>query len=387
MSLYSIPNLRLILADKLELVGGVPTRKKSLEQIFTWIKASFDATEDGGSSAYYHLIHGWKNSYPETTGYLVPTLYEYAEVSGESVWKELADRAVNWLVEIQLDSGGWIGGQVGGSNEPRVFNTGMILDGMVDAYERTQDDRFLSAAIRGYNWICSTLDEKGLFSEFNVSGGGSFDLLTIGCMKRVEQYIGKNHDPLEKSITAHMAFQTQSAWWERCNFEGSYSSTALLHHLGYTLDGLLIIHEIDNRPDCLELVKATSSKLLSLFEVNNKLPAYTTDDWKCFYDLDGKTKKYSLCLTGNAQIAIVFLKLAALTNDLRFSNAAHKLIDINAAIANRRFGSEGLNHGLAGSFPVTGNYQKVQIVNWAAKYHAESILLEQGKSKPRKHGS
>lgn len=381
--LFRPHNLKVIISDQLNFVGSNVSNDQALKNIFNWIVASFQATSDNGSSAYYHLTNGWQTSYPETTGYLIPTMLEYSDYTEDASLERMAYDAAHWLVDIQLKIGGWEGGQVGQGNEPRVFNTAMILDGLIAAYEHSGNTKFLDSAIKGYNWLFEVLDESGKFSKYNVSGGGSFDLLTLACMCRVRQYL-KQTDSLQEAIDEHIAFQLDNAWWSNCNFKTSYSDTALLHHLGYTLDGLLILDEIQGSNRNLEIVKRTALKLLSLFEVKLKLPAYILKDWSIYYDLSPSRAKYSQCLTGNSQIAIVFLKLSKILGDLRFANAAYKLIDINKSISNRRFGNSGLDFGLAGSYPVFGNYQKLQFVNWAAKYHAESILLAMDKSRSRK---
>jgi hypothetical protein len=138
------------------------------------------------------------------------------------------------------------------------------------------------------------------------------------------------------------------------------------------MDGLLISAEILNDEKYYQAAKKTASKLLSKFEVNNQLPAYIKSDWKTYNDLGGKA---SLCLTGYSQTAIVFQKIYAKENDLRYLNAAYKINDIVGSIANYKSGNNGICFGLAGSYPVNGNYQPYQMVNWAAKYHCESVLL------------
>src|SRR5262249_20614642 len=39
-----------------------------------WLAAAQDSQPDGGIAGRYHLARGWTSSYPETTGYAIPTL-------------------------------------------------------------------------------------------------------------------------------------------------------------------------------------------------------------------------------------------------------------------------------------------------------------------------
>jgi hypothetical protein len=53
-------------------------RRTQLSEALNFIKLS--CRKDGGSSAYYsklfNPVKGWSNAYPETTGYIIPTLYD-----------------------------------------------------------------------------------------------------------------------------------------------------------------------------------------------------------------------------------------------------------------------------------------------------------------------
>lgn len=375
---YKGENFKKIIYDNFNIVGRTPTADETLVNIFQWIKESFKASGDGGSSAYYRMGVGWKASYPETTGYLIPTLYEYADYTKNDEWRTLAKNAADWLLSIQSNAGGWQGLQVDEKCELRIFNSAMILDGLITTYKRENDVKYLEAAIKGAQWVITRIDENGLFSKNNFSNGGSFDTLVVACVLMVIQFMPeeeqKEHIPvLRKSLDALISLQMENGWFRKCNIESSYKDTALLHHLGYTLDGLIISSSLLNDDKYYDVAKRTAKELLSKFEVNLELPAFIKSNWETFYDINWK--RASLCLTGYSQIAIVFQKISAKENDLRYLNAAYKINDIVGAIGNHKFKNKGLNFGLSGSYPIDGNYQEFQFVNWAAKYHAESVLL------------
>src|SRR5262245_55028496 len=58
---------RLGLADREHLVAALH-----------WLGRAQDASSDGGFCGRYRLDRGWTSSYPETTGYIVPTLLALA---------------------------------------------------------------------------------------------------------------------------------------------------------------------------------------------------------------------------------------------------------------------------------------------------------------------
>lgn len=351
----------------------------NLDNTFIWIDESFKATKDGGSSAYYSLSSGWKASYPETTGYLIPTMYNYAKYRNNQYWTKLACKAADWLVSIQQPEGGWQGLQVDVECEPRVFNTAMILKGLIAAYQETGDNKYLQSAINGMRWVLSKIDSNGLFLENNpVPGGNSADTLALACTLMVIQYVSGDEqrdatDVVKKSLDAHIVLQQPNGWFDKCSFSDTYQGTALLHHLGYTLDGLILSSEYLADEKYFKIALVSAERLLQKFETEKSLPAFINKDWSTYYDIC--KNKNSLCLTGLSQVAIVFERIYHKTNNTRYRAASEGIIKLVAAICNRNSREKGLAYGVAGSYPVYGNYQKYKIVNWAAKYHADSVLM------------
>src|SRR6266545_7555254 len=97
--------------------------ERAIDEAVAWLGRAQDCSRssDGGVARDYSLVRGWNNSYPETTGYIVPTLLAYARWRGGERGTEARDRArrmLDWLVSIQFPEGGFQGGVVGA--EPRV---------------------------------------------------------------------------------------------------------------------------------------------------------------------------------------------------------------------------------------------------------------------------
>src|ERR1043165_9747760 len=135
---------------------------KHLQRAITWIKRAQDAVAGGGVSWGYRARvgirsegkPGWEAPYPETTGYIIPTMIRYAKVSGDAESSERARRMAEWEAAIQLSDGGFQGGVFG--SQPvasSTFVTGQVLFGLVAAFERFQQDRFRAAAVRAGDWL------------------------------------------------------------------------------------------------------------------------------------------------------------------------------------------------------------------------------------------
>ncbi len=82
------------------------------------------------------------------------------------------------------------------------------------------------------------------------------------------------------------------------------------------------------------------------------------------------------CLTGNVQLAIVFMKLFRELGEYKYMSAAQRLIDLVKSTQSVHAGCPDVRGGIAGSFPVWGNYLGLIYPNWAAKFFTDSIMLK-----------
>jgi hypothetical protein len=82
------------------------------------------------------------------------------------------------------------------------------------------------------------------------------------------------------------------------------------------------------------------------------------------------------CLTGNAQIAGVWLRLFEISGDTRYLSAALKLNDYLKSTQDLNAFHPGVRGGIKGSQPIWGRYTPGAYVNWGAKFLADSLILE-----------
>src|SRR4051812_38258059 len=79
-----------------EGLGAVadPEIEATVAAALDWLGQAQDhsATHDGGVARHYSLVSGWSASYPETTGYIVPTLIGQARLRNDPGLRERARR-------------------------------------------------------------------------------------------------------------------------------------------------------------------------------------------------------------------------------------------------------------------------------------------------------
>ena len=75
-------------------------RNQAMHHAAKWLINSMITGKDAGSSTFYFNT-SWTSSYPETTGYIIPTLLRYSSIT-DSAWsvesKQAAVAAGKWLL-------------------------------------------------------------------------------------------------------------------------------------------------------------------------------------------------------------------------------------------------------------------------------------------------
>ena len=132
------------------------------------------ATHDGGFARDFSLVNGWSSSYPETSGYIVPTLLAQGDALLDSDLRERARRCLDWLVAIQFPEGGFQGGKV--DQQPRVpvtFNTGQILLGLAAGAAKLDRAKYLDPMRRAARWLAETQDADGCWRKHPTPFGAA----------------------------------------------------------------------------------------------------------------------------------------------------------------------------------------------------------------------
>ena len=373
-------HFRVILHDLFRLDDEIHHDRDHLHAAMEWLCRAQDITGCGGVSAGYFFSKGWGLPYPETTGYIIPTFLQYGLLSSDGGYVERAVRMGDWEIEIQLPSGAVRGGT--GTNEyPVVFNTGQVILGWISLYRATKLSRFLDAAIKAAEWFLSTQDADGKWSKHTYMGiphvyhtRVAWPLLEVYRANNEEKY----KSAAENNILWALAQAKENGWFSQMGFTSN--ETPLTHTIAYTLRGLIESSSYlaeRTKQKVLNTVQRASENLMMRYEMRKEnpysmpmyLPATLDEEWK-------SEDNYS-CLTGNAQISIIWLKLYRISNDARFLNAALKSIDQVKATQSLDARDTGIKGGIKGSHPVWGKYAQFAYPNWSTKFFADAIMLQE----------
>jgi len=330
-----------------------------------WLLYAQKVTNTGGFSSAYSLYLGWRDPFPETTGYIIPTLLNIYNQSGEKALLESALKAGNWLVSIQNDNGYFFEPH---KRDPMVYDSGQVIFGFISLYTFTKEEKFLKSAIKSADWIVDVQEEDGSWKKF------AFNNIPHTYYSRVswallELYKITNFDNYKKSAIKQLKWvlenQASNGWYNKASF--FKDNKPVLHTIAYTIDGLWECGRILNNSSLMNSAKKAADVLLLLSERDGIISGYYSN-WK---SITGHK-----CLTGLSQMSIIWLNLFLYTKDTRYLNQA---LLTNNFVKSRQIiqtNHKNLYGALASSYPIWGNYMPFNYLNWAVKFFLDSLILE-----------
>ncbi len=362
-----------VLRDYASLRRGIRDSRKHLDATIGWLCRAQDNAGSHGVSAGYALREGWQPPYPETTGYIIPTFYDYAQLTGREEYIARARKMADWEIRVQLPSGAVRAGfwQNDDNQPPAVFNTGQVILGFCRIFAETREDRYLAAAMRAGEWLLRVQAPDGsLRGQTHIVDSlvHTYDVRTAWSLLELSILTGEQRftDAARLNLEWALAQQSENGWFANNSFfAGEQPYT---HTIAYVMEGLFESWRLLRHPRYLAAVQKTAEKLLRLFELQRTLSGEFDSNWKT-------TKNYS-CLTGDAQTAGVWLRLFDSGGDVRFLNGALKLNDLVKQTQALRALHPGVRGGIKGSQPINGGYTPWTYPNWAAKFFADSLIHE-----------
>lgn len=340
-----------------------------LDAAVTFILRSIEHGKGRASSKAYKVGKGWMPPYRETSGYIIPTLLDVADNLGRPELASTAERIGEWLASVQEANGGFIEQDLRQDTKPVVFNTGQILHGFNALIMRRGRQDLVPNARRAGDFLVASADETGSFvrnEHFDMAHAynvrSAWALLTLGRLLGDKKF----EDAALANADWTVAQQTANGFFRNNIFQPGWNANT--HGIAYVLQGLLEIHCISGRESYLNAVRLAAERILSVYDAKRYLAAEIGENWEF---LSGH-----LCLTGCAQLAIVFFRLFGLSGDKRYLDAGLKLLGDVAATQDVTSPSKPYYGGIKGSQPIYGRYAPLQYPNWATKFFVDALLAK-----------
>jgi lantibiotic modifying enzyme len=330
----------------------------------SWILSAQNATPDGGVSAWYHLDKGWcPSSYPEVTGYIIPTFFDLYKITSTEKFRAAAIKMAEWLVSIQLEDGSFTTMPEIQPKTPYVFDTGQAMAGLLRSWRETEDLKYLKAAEKAGLWLCSMQRDDGSFPLT------PFTSETHTYHARVSWILLQLFEATGNEIFKKVAIKNLK--WvltnKRDNDWITPTNEETTHFIAYAVRGLLESGYILKDDSYLVAAQSVADRLLKLQLEDGSL--YGS------YDSSWKPTTSSSCLTGNLQVAIIWLRLYNITRDERYFSAARKSIEYVSKTQDLNSKNPGVRGGIAGSNPIDGSYCPRMYLPWAAKFFIDAVNL------------
>ena len=270
-------------------------------------------------------------SYPEVTGYYIPTLLKYEKT-------DLALSYANYLLSIQNDNGSW---NDPSGLTPYTFDTGMILKGLVELYKTGHDPEhiYLRAAIKGADWILTMQRDDGSiatpdYSQWNIQFGKQVpEAIHVYCLSPIRELAAitgnrKYSEFVSKALDFYLAKPDLTDF------------ATLSHFNAYIIEGLIDVGQTQRAKRAMDLVALHQR-------------------------LDGSVSGYSfvdfVCSTGLFQYAICWFKLGEFVKGQKAFEYALKLQNESGGW----FGSYTVGRDKANYFPNSE-------ISWAVKYFLDA---------------
>jgi hypothetical protein len=348
------------------------TTREHLDVTMDWLCAAQDAVEGGGVSAFYDVRAGtWCPPYPETTGYIIPTFHDVARLTGNEAYRARADRMAEWLLGLQLPSGAFPIGPLwpAWAREPIVFDTGQIIHGLVRAFEERHDARFLDAASRAGDWLAAIQEPDGAWRRFESDEKEkTYNVRTAWALLRLHgaSHVDRHREAALRSLDRALSQQEPNGWYASMEFKAGQDP--LTHTIAYTIEGVLESGILLDDARLIDSARKAADAMVEAQREAGFLRGRYGRGWR-------STLTWT-CLTGTAQMAMVWLTLHRVTGDARYVEAAR---EANLYVKQRQVRSSrlpGVRGGIAGSSPLYGEYEPYRHLNWAAKFFVDSLVLE-----------
>jgi hypothetical protein len=344
--------------------GAAKPADVHLAEGLSWICRAQDAGKDRGVSHSYEIGRGWLPSYPETTGYVIPTLLNFWKERGNDDARRRALEMAEWELSVQLPNGS-IPDLV--AREPVVFDTGQVIFGWVAAFRASEDERYLEAARKAGAWLLDVMDSDGAWRRFTgASAGITFNVRVAWALAELAAAAndGRFREGARKSLEWSLRQEEGRGWFgHNCLTD---NDRPLLHTIAYTAQGQLEVGVLLDDSRLIEAARRTAMELATRVQPGGRLAGR--------YDRSWRPAVRWACLTGMAQISLVWSRLAALTGDRAPREGAERVNRFLMSTHDVTSKNGGLRGGIRGSFPVNGTYCRFRLPNWATKFFLDAIL-------------
>jgi hypothetical protein len=253
---------------------------------------------------------------------------------------------------------------------PYVFDTGQVLFGWLAALRETGETRYGEALERSSDWLVAQQDPSGYWEQHQYGGHikvwdarVAWPLLLVGCALNRPDYMDAGRRCLDWALT----HQEENGWFEKCTLEPG--RPPVTHTVAYAIEALLESGYLLGEERYVDAGRCAADALLARQRPDGGLSAQWAPGWQPL--------SRASCLTGEAQMALCWLRLYQQTASERYLLAGERALAsvVSTQSLNGRW--PAIRGAVGGSWPMWGPYLRWRYPNWAAKFLLDALLLYQ----------
>jgi len=251
-----------------------------------------------------------------------------------------------------------------------VFNTGQVLLGWLAALEETGQGIFADTARRAACYLVATLDSDGQWrngnSQFARADATFYNTRTAWALAEAGARLedGGFTDAAARSLRAAAERQAENGWLPSCCLTDP--ERPLLHTLAYAIRGFLEGGRVLGDARLIGAAERAARALAATVRTDGWMPGRYRSDWS-------PAVSWS-CLTGQAQMANNWMRLAEITGDRKWLDPVPAVLRFLKGTQNRGSREPGLRGGIKGAWPVGGDYGAYEVLSWATKFFADALM-------------
>ncbi len=273
-----------------------------------------------------------KKSYPEVTGYFIPTLLNWG-------YREEAISYAKWLCKIQKGNGSWFDTD---NESAYVFDSAQILKGLIavrDIYPEL--DIIDEVIVKGCDWIVSCMTPEGQLKTPNESAWGNIatELIHTYCLSPLKE-AGRIYSKTQYEEAANKILD----YYIKNNYNEITNFCMLSHFYAYVIEAMLDMGEE-------KIAKKAMCNVEKYQKESGAVPAYSDVNW--------------VCSTGLFQLALIWFRIGDW-------NRGNKAFEYACKLQNSSGGwfgsyiSEENNNEINTYFPNSE-------ISWAVKYFLDAL--------------
>jgi hypothetical protein len=367
-------HLRLLMQD----VAGTARQPEQdhrthLRGAIDWLCRAQDVrkskSDAGGVAAGWSFEDGWLPSYPETTGYIIETFIAAAKHLDRPELIGRAQEMIDWERSLQTPDGAFPGHFGEAGSHPVIFNQGQIMHGLLAGYASLNRQDCLEAGVRAGHWLVTQQDEDGCYRKFEHNGvphvyntRAIWALAAMGVVANEAGFLAATRRNLDWALSR----QTPSGWFATNAFvPGRHPFT---HTIAYAIRGFIEVAVLLGEERYLRAAEKAARGLMAKQRSDGWLAGTYDDGWT-------PTASYA-CVTGVAQMALCWLRLAQIDGNKDYRDAAGRAIAYVKRTQQLEEDDPIVRGAIPGSAPIWGAYSRFEFPNWAAKFFADALIMD-----------